>query len=91
MAGLMTLPVGHMSGYLSHLDLVWSLHGDLVAHSQTFNIGYQFLDEEDKNSRIGLPAVTFLSDLGRNTPNLLTKDLRPGERCVHVRPILRVI
>lgn len=64
---------------------------DLAAHILSSNLGYQFLDEKDKASRIGLAAVTFLSDLGRNTPNLLPKGDRPGDRYVGVGTTFRVI
>lgn len=44
------------------------------------NTGFQFLDEPDKTARVGLPAIVFLADLGRNTPGILPNDDRPGDR-----------
>lgn len=43
--------------------------------------GYQLLDEPDKTTRLGLPAIAFLADLGRNTPGMLPRADRPGKRC----------
>lgn len=40
---------------------------------------YELLDETDKDARVGFPAIVWLSDMGRNTPSLLTGGLAPGE------------
>ncbi|KAF8316385.1 hypothetical protein DL93DRAFT_2078131 [Clavulina sp. PMI_390] len=39
----------------------------------------ELTEEPDKTVRLGLPAVAFLTDLGRNTPGILPKEDRPGE------------
>ncbi|KAF8316384.1 hypothetical protein DL93DRAFT_2078128 [Clavulina sp. PMI_390] len=39
----------------------------------------ELTEEPDKTTRLGLPAITFLADLGKNPPSILPRDEQPGE------------
>lgn len=57
--------------------LMWSWNCELTTD---WCIGHELLYEQE-GVRLGLPAMAFLADLCRNTPGILPRSIRPGERC----------
>ncbi|KAF8310096.1 hypothetical protein DL93DRAFT_2084858 [Clavulina sp. PMI_390] len=40
---------------------------------------YQLMEEPDKSTRLELPAIAFLTDIGKKSPDMLPEDDQPGE------------